>query len=235
MEDYFVKLISAEKTYGEVRAVKDISLGLYKGRTLGLLGSKGAGKSTLCRLLCGIERPSAGKILLEGRKIDKKAKTKIRYLLSDEDISRFKHTGDVMDFYETYYPDFSRKTAVDIMRLLGVDYDKKISKNKGENQLIALSCMAAGSAEFYVLDEPLTYFDRAERESYLKTVFRTFETKPLIVISTEFLRGIESLLDDAAFMDGGRIKLCKSAEEIRIKTNKGVEAFFKEVYGLDNQ
>ncbi|MCD8090991.1 MAG: ATP-binding cassette domain-containing protein, partial [Clostridiales bacterium] len=195
---------------------------------------KGAGKSTLCRLICGIERQTEGEILFDGKKINKNSKKRMRYLLGDEYIAEFKTAKDIMDFYECYYTDFSRKKAVELMRLLGVDPDKKISKNKGINQLISLSCLGAGSAELYVLDEPLNYFDRAEREAYLKTVFRTFETKPLIIISTEFLRGIESLLDDAVFMHEGRVKLCKSAEEIRIKTGKGVEDFYKEVYGLDN-
>ncbi|MCD7779016.1 MAG: ATP-binding cassette domain-containing protein [Clostridiales bacterium] len=234
MEDYFLKLISAEKSYGETKILKDISIGLHKGRTVGLLGEKGAGKTTLCKLICGIERQTEGKILFDGKKIKKDTKKRIRFLLSEDDISKFKTISEIFDFYETFYPDFSRKKAIDLMRTLGMDTEQKIANNKGINQLTALCVLGSGSADLYVLDEPLNYYDRSERAFYLKEVFRTFETHPLIIISTEILRGIEPLLDDVVFMHEGRVKLCKSVEEIRIRTGKGAEDFYKEVYGFGN-
>lgn len=232
MEDYFVKLISAGKSYGDEAALNDISIGLHRGRIAGVLGVKGSGKSTLCRLLCGIEKPDSGKILIDGKKITKNTKKRIMYLLGENDIMKFKKPSELMDFYENFYPGFSREKAIRLMRLLRLDTEKKITNDKGINQLIALSCLGAGEADLYILDEPLNYFDRAEREYYLKEVLRTLDNSPLAVISTEILRGTETLFDDVVLMYKGRVKLCKSAAEIRVKTGKTVEDFYKEVYGF---
>lgn len=231
MEDYFVKMISVKKEYRGAAALDGVSLGLYKGRTLGLFGGKQAGKSVFCRLLCGAEKPSEGKVLLDGKPIGKKAKRRIAMLLNESIILKFKTVKALFEFYEEFYDDFDRKRSAELMCGFGIDPDKKIVNNKGVNQLIGLCLMGGRKAELYVLDEPLSYFDRGEREEYLKTVIKGLEGKPLVVIAAEYLRGLEGLIDDAAFLHEGRIKLVKTCEEIRNVTGKGVEDFYKEVFG----
>lgn len=230
MDDYTVSLIQVEKRYGDATALKNINLGLYRGRAVGVFGGKASGKSTLCRLLCGIERPTSGKILFEGKKINAKAKKRIS-LLSDDIISgRFSNVKKLMEFYETFYYDFDRKIAFELMKRYGVEQEKKIGNDKGARQLVGLACFAARKADLYVLDDPLTYFDRAEREEFIKEAFRYFENKPLIVICAESLRGIEPLIDDAVFLHNGSVKLCKTTDEIRLRTDKSVEELYKEVF-----
>lgn len=231
MDDYFVKLVSAEKAYGDKKALENVSLGFHQGRTVGILGGKNSGKTALCRLLAGIERPSAGKVLFEGRKIKAPTKKRISYLMSDDMIGRFRSIQKLFDFLESFYYDFDRKRASELIHIFGAELDGRITNNKGRNQLIALACLAARSADLYILDDPLTYFDRDERENYLREAFRGSENKPLKVICAENPRGLERFFDDVVFLHKGNVKLCKTAEEIRIKTNGGVEALYKEVFG----
>lgn len=230
MEDFFIKLISAEKDYGGAKALEDINLGLHRGRTVGVLGGKRSGKTALCRLLGGIEKPSEGKVLFDGKKIKPSSKRRISFMQSDNFIGRMGTFQRLFEFYETFYYDFDRKKAAALMKNFGVDDVERITKNKGLCQLAALACCVSRKADMYVLDDPLTYFDRDERGRFLKEAFRSLGNKPLIVIAAEKVRGIESLLDDVIFLDGGRMKLCKSAEEIRIKTDKSVEALYGEVF-----
>ncbi|MCA1323019.1 ATP-binding cassette domain-containing protein [Herbaspirillum sp. alder98] len=58
------------KPPGEIRAVNDVSLRLYRGETLGLVGESGCGKSTLAKMLLGLLEPSAGNVLINGQEVD---------------------------------------------------------------------------------------------------------------------------------------------------------------------
>lgn len=60
---------SLSKSYGPVQALRDVSLGLYRGEVLGLLGDNGAGKTTLVKCVSGILRPDAGRIFVDGREV----------------------------------------------------------------------------------------------------------------------------------------------------------------------
>ncbi len=230
-EDFFVKIINADKEYRGKALLEGINLGLYKGRTVGVFGGKKSGKSALLRLICGVEKPNEGKVLLEGKKIGKNAKKRIAMLLNHEIISKFKTVQGLIEFYEAFYGDFERAKATNLMQLMGVDPNKKIDKLKGVNQLIGLSLLGGRKADLYVLDEPLDYFDRNERGDYLKTIIKSLEGNPLVVISAEYLRGIDGLIDDVVLLHEGKVKLVKTCEEIRNATGKGVEDFYKEVFG----
>src|SRR5476649_920991 len=57
----------------QFQAVNDVSLRLYRGETLGLVGESGCGKSTLAKMLLGLLAPSAGSVLIDGKQIDPRA------------------------------------------------------------------------------------------------------------------------------------------------------------------
>ena len=63
----FLAIEGLSRSFGPTRALQDVSLSVGRGEILGLAGENGAGKSTLIKILCGVHRPDAGRILLEGR------------------------------------------------------------------------------------------------------------------------------------------------------------------------
>ncbi len=91
-----VKLVKVTKRFGATRAVDDLSLSLLPGRTLGMVGESGCGKSTVARLVVGLERPTSGELQYEGRP----------YPRSDRGMRRVRrHIGMVFqDPYEALDP-----------------------------------------------------------------------------------------------------------------------------------
>lgn len=65
--DTLLEIRDVAKSFGAVRAVRDVNLAVHRGEVIGLIGANGAGKSTLVRILAGVTRPNSGKVLLEGR------------------------------------------------------------------------------------------------------------------------------------------------------------------------
>lgn len=64
-----VQMRNIEKRYGQVNVLRGMSLDLFKGEAVGIVGDNGAGKSTLVKILCGAVQPSAGEIHLEGKPV----------------------------------------------------------------------------------------------------------------------------------------------------------------------
>src|SRR5512142_103308 len=60
---------SLNKRYGELTAVKNLSLQVYEGEVFGLLGPNGAGKTTSINMICGLLRPDAGQVYLNGARV----------------------------------------------------------------------------------------------------------------------------------------------------------------------
>ncbi|MGD9853785.1 MAG: ABC transporter ATP-binding protein, partial [Planctomycetaceae bacterium] len=73
MSEHIFEFVAVTKSYGQVRAVHDLSLRLSAGRHTAILGPSGCGKSTLLRLLTGLEAPTSGTILLDGRIVSQTA------------------------------------------------------------------------------------------------------------------------------------------------------------------
>src|SRR5450432_4544232 len=67
----YVQVDRVTKSFGDFKAVDDVSLKIYKGEIFCLLGASGCGKTTLLRMLGGFEAPSAGKILVDGEDMTK--------------------------------------------------------------------------------------------------------------------------------------------------------------------
>jgi len=67
-----VELVGVQKSFGNVRAVEDISLRVYRGEFLSLLGPSGCGKTTIMKMVAGLLEPSAGDIFIRGERVNER-------------------------------------------------------------------------------------------------------------------------------------------------------------------
>jgi len=86
------------------------------------------------------------------------------------------------------------------------------------------------NALLYVLDEPIAAVDPATRDYIVSTIINNYNKDASVIISTHLISDIEPILDEAIFINNGKIMLHKSVDEIREVNGKSIDQLFREVF-----
>lgn len=182
--------------------LRDVSLALYPGQTIGLAGPNGAGKTSLFRCVTGLSSIWSGKIYFYGKEIRgeedfRQLRRKVGFVLQDaENQLFFPEVLEDLTFGPLNLglsPEAAREAALFALRLVGLDgYERRLSHtlSGGEKKLCALAAILAMRPEALLLDEP----DNALDEKATDRLAQLIRTLPCakIVISHErsFLRRV---------------------------------------------
>ena len=219
------------KSYGNKQVLKDFTLEIESGRIIGLLGPNGSGKSTLIKILSGILNRNGGEVTIDGKQIGIETKKIVSYLPERTYIAESMRVREVMDFFEDFYEDFSRKTAEEMLQRLEINPEDKIKTlSKGTREKVQLVLVMSRQAKLYLLDEPMGGVDPAARDYILKTILTHYNEDASIIISTHLISDVEKVLDDVVFIKNGQIFLQGTVDEIREQKGMSVDALFREVF-----
>ena len=86
------------------------------------------------------------------------------------------------------------------------------------------------NAKLYVLDEPIAAVDPATRDYVISTIINNYNHNASVIISTHIISDIEPVLDEAIFINNGKVVLHKSVDDIREENGKSVDELFREVF-----
>ena len=226
-----LKCESLSKRYGDVLALNSINLTIESGRIIGLLGPNGSGKTTLIKLINGLLMPTSGTILVGGYKPDPESKKIVSYLPDNNFLPEWMTVNQIVELFVDFYADFRPELAYEMLRSLGISVKSKMkSLSKGNKEKICLILAMSRNALFYVLDEPIAAVDPATRDYVIATIINNYNPEASVLISTHLIADIESVLDEAIFLNKGEIILHKAVDEIREETGKGVDEYFREVF-----
>lgn len=219
------------KRYGAKTALDGFSVKIEPGKIVGLLGPNGSGKTTLLKLANGLLTPNGGEVLINGEKPGIESKKITSYLPDRNYLPDWMNFDKLADFFEDFYSDFDRTRAEDMISRL--DLDRKMSihqMSKGTKEKVQLIMTMSRRAKLYLLDEPIGGVDPATRDYILETIIRNYDSEASVVISTHLISDVEKILDDAIFINEGKMVLCSSVDEIREQHNKSVDEYFREVF-----
>ena len=124
-----IELKHTTKLFDSFTALNDVNLTIKKGTAFGLLGSNGAGKSTILRLLSGIYKQEEGNVLIDGKPVYDNVEIKQRvFFINDETVQFGSFTlKSLKNYYKSYYPKFSEKIFESLRTKLKLPLDKKIN------------------------------------------------------------------------------------------------------------
>ena len=219
------------KSYGAVPALGPVTVKLFPGRIVGLLGPNGSGKTTFIKTVAGLLTPSYGEAIVCGYKPGVESKALVSYLPERTYLSNWMKVADVLDYFESFYPDFSRVRAMEMLNSLQVPLFAQIGKlSKGTREKVQLILVMARSAMLFLLDEPIAGVDPAAREYILNTIIANYDHKAAMVISTHLIRDVEGLLDDYIFINRGQIVSAGPVAAVYEAGWTSLDAYFREAF-----
>jgi putative spermidine/putrescine transport system ATP-binding protein len=171
--DAFVRFVGVSKTYdGRTLAVANLDLDVHAGEFLTLLGPSGSGKTTTLMMLAGFERPTAGKILIDGADVSREPPYRRGIGMVFQDYALFPHmtvldnVGFPLKVRRTNATDKSERVrrALDMVQLSGLAERFPRQLSGGQQQRVALARALVFEPRLVLMDEPLGALDKQLRE-----------------------------------------------------------------------
>ncbi len=225
-----IELKDTTKQFDDFRVLDKINLTIPKGTAFGLLGSNGAGKSTILRLIAGIYSPDEGEVTADGMKIYDEPKVKERiFFINDETIQFMPYTlEELKNYYKCFYPNFSDDLFEKLRTTIDLPLKKKMSTfSKGMKRqaivITALSCQT----DYLLLDEAFDGLDPTMRIIVKRMLVDAMIDRELTaVISSHNLKEINEVCDSATLLHQGKIVFSKELDSIKGSIHK-IQAVFK--------
>lgn len=226
-----LKISNLTKRYGKKTALDSVNLTIESGKIIGLLGPNGSGKTTLIKLVNKLLSPNDGEIIFNGEKLTYGTRKYISYLPDNNFLNTYMTVEQIVDYFCDFFEDFRKDLAYQMLEKLDISKNMKLKHlSKGNKEKVCLILIMSRNALLYILDEPIAAVDPATRDYIISTIINNYNPEAAVVISTHLIADIESILDEAIFLNRGRIVLHKTVESIREEEGKSVDELFREVF-----
>ena len=231
-----LKIEHLTKTYGEKKAVDDLSLHIHAGEIYGFIGHNGAGKTTTLKSVAGILRFDGGEILVDGKSVRTQpleCKKMIAYIPDNPDLYEYmtgiKYPNFIADIFGVSAQarqERIRKYA-DLFELTADLAQPIAAYSHGMKQKLAIISAWLHEPKLIIMDEPFVGLD-PKAAHILKGMMRELcSAGGAIFFSTHVLEVAEKLCDKVAIIKGG--KLIRSGTMEEVKGDASLESVFLEL------
>ena len=221
MNDDMVRISNVSKSYGQQRALDQVTIPIKRGQICGLVGENGAGKTTLLRILCGLSIPTEGEIeVSKNLKIGSLIEAPALYQnLSAYDNLKYLGLQLGLDQLNSRVEE-----VLDIIGLATVSKKKK-SKNfsLGMRQRLAIGMAILDQPDFLILDEPINGLDPSGIKEVRKLLLELKEKQGMtVLISSHLLSELEQIADYFVMMSKGRVLEILEQDHLAHKMKKNI-------------
>lgn len=216
--EMLVQARSLSVSYGAKRALDDVSLGIPKGRVVGLLGHNGAGKTTLMKAMVGLLQ-GQGELTVLGHVPARERVALLEEVCYIPDVAilpRWARVGELVTLMSGLHPRFSAERARALLERTSVGLDAKVkSLSKGMVVQAHLALVAAIDARLMILDEPTLGLDVLSRKAFYEMLIDEWcDGERSVLISTHQVEEIETLLSDVLMLNEGKLVLSMSLADV---------------------
>jgi ABC-2 type transport system ATP-binding protein len=223
-----ISISKLSKTYaGGFEALKDINLNIHDGEILALLGPNGAGKTTLISIICGIVRPSAGKVYVDGHDIIKDfriTRSKIGLVPQELTTDSFESVWNTVTFSRGLFGKKSNPAHIEkVLKELSL-WDKKDSKvmelSGGMKRRLLIAKALSHEPKILFLDEPTAGVDVKLRQDMWQLVGDLRKSGVTIILTTHYIEEAEEIADRVGVINKGEIVVVEGKSELMRKLGK---------------
>nr|WP_300006194.1 ATP-binding cassette domain-containing protein [Tissierella sp.] len=206
-----IQIENVSKTYGDKKVLDIDYLELEKGKISGIIGPNGSGKSTLLNILAGLDDKYQGKVLYDGKLIDKRIRQEMTLVFQRAYLFRrsvYKNIAYPLKIRGVDEKSMEKKVSQLMKALEIVDLKEKNGKklSGGESQKVALARSLVFNPELLLLDEPTSNIDPVYIEHMEEAIVKhNRENKGTVVIVTHNIEQAERLCDRIIKLEKGKV------------------------------
>jgi ABC-2 type transport system ATP-binding protein len=197
---------TVSKSFGDFKALNDVSITINKGSIFGLLGPNGAGKTTLIRIINQITMPDSGSVILDGEPLKPEHIQYIGYLPEERGLYKTMKVGE-QALYLAQLKGLSKQQAKERLKYwfdrldIGDWWDKKIQElSKGMAQKIQFVVTVLHNPKLLIFDEPFSGFDPINANLIKDEILKLRDDGATIIFSTHRMESVEEMCDHIALI-----------------------------------
>ncbi len=215
-----IKNLSKEYDNG-FKALKNIDLNIKKGEIFAMLGPNGAGKTTLISIICGIVKPSAGKVLVENFDIIsdyRETRSRIGLVPQELTLEQFETVFNNVSYSRGLYGKKPNSHHIEkVLKQLSL-WDKKDlilrQLSGGMKRRVLIAKALSHEPTILFLDEPTAGVDVELRQEMWKVVKTLRETGVTIILTTHYIEEAEAIADRVGVINQGEIVIVEQKKEL---------------------
>ena len=216
-----IELHNVTKTYGDFRAVDDVSFTVPAGTVCGFLGPNGAGKTTCIRMMLDILRPTSGSVSILGTPRALDVRARIGYLPEEKGLYKKMTAASIIAYFAMLkgVPSAkAKKTARELLERYGLGsfQDHKCEAlSKGMGQKVQVLASIAHDPDLVILDEPFSGLDPVN-QGVMEEVIRDIRARgKTVIFSTHVMSHAERICERIVVISAGRLVFDGTIEDAR--------------------
>ena len=208
-------------SYKKSPVFSGINLTFPEGSIYGLLGENGVGKTTLLKLICGLQRPVEGSVTIDGLTSYERLPEmlqRIVFLPDEVSLPDGRTPQQYVDELAPFYPNFAQGTFLHLMDELEVDPARKFKEMSfGQQKKSLIAASLSLGTDYVLFDEPTNGLDIPSKAQFRQILSRRFEERNTIIISTHQVKDVENLIDPIVILNNNAVLLDASVQRIQQK------------------
>jgi len=208
-------------SYKKTPVFDNISLSFREGNIYGLLGENGVGKTTLLKLVCGLQRPTSGTCSVDGlTSYDRLPEMlqRITFLPDEVKLPDNATPQRYVDELRPFYPNFAQGTFLHLMQEFEVEPDRKFREMSfGQQKKSLIAAALSLGTDYVLLDEPTNGLDIPGKAQFRSILSKRVDERSTLIISTHQVKDVENLIDPIVILSNNAVLLDATVQRITEK------------------
>ncbi len=216
-----IEIKNLDFSYKKTPVFHHISLSFAPGNIYGLLGENGVGKTTLLKIISGLQEPQLGSCLVDGHKsFDREPQflENIVFLPDEVVVPEDTTPTNYVQALAPFYPKYDYHTFLRLMQEMGVDPLRKFKEmSYGQQKKSMIASTLSLGTDYVLLDEPTNGLDIPSKADFRTLLSKRATEGTTIIISTHQVKDVENLIDPIIILNHDEVLLNANVETITRK------------------
>ena len=216
-----IEIRNLDFSYKKTPVFSNINLSFPEGGIYGLLGENGVGKTTLLKIICGLQRPVQGTCTVDGMTSHDRLPEmlqRIVFLPDEVTLPDGATPQQYVNELAPFYPNFSQGKFLHLMQELEVEPNRKFKEMSfGQQKKSLIAASLSLGTDYILLDEPTNGLDIPSKSQFRSILSKIADEGKTIIISTHQVKDVENLIDPIVILSHNAVLLDASVQKITEK------------------